>query len=140
MNDHTLMKDKILVVDDDDVIRLAFSKKLAAAGYEVQSAASAEEALELMSASPSNVLFLDLNLPGMNGLDLCRKVREDWPWCICVAVTGYASVFELVACREAGFEDYFTKPVTWPDLLAVAEEASQKIKRWKTRQPVLAQK
>jgi CheY-like chemotaxis protein len=45
-----------------------------------------------------------------------------------------------VACREAGFEDYFTKPVTWPDLLAVAEEASQKIKRWKTRQPVLAQK
>jgi DNA-binding NtrC family response regulator len=134
------MKDKIMVVDDDDCIRLAVSKRFAAAGYDVQNAASGEQALELMEASPSNVLFLDLNLPGMNGLDLCRKIREQWPWCICIAVTGYATIFELVACREAGFEDYFIKPAKVQDLLEAAADASKKLKRWRERQAAFVNK
>jgi DNA-binding response OmpR family regulator len=72
-------------------------------------------------------------LPGMNGLELCREVRRQWPWAICIAVTGYASLFELVDCREAGFEDYFVKPVVLQELLEAAELACKKVERWKRR-------
>ena len=131
------MNNKIMVVDDEDCIRDLFVRMFKKAGYQVQTAASAEQALELMYASPSEVLFLDLNLPVMNGLDLCRQVRVEWPWCICIAVTGYAALFELIACREVGFEDYFIKPVPSEELLAAAGDAFKKLKRWRRRQTAL---
>jgi len=123
----------ILVVDDEPVIRLAFSKVFTAAGYKVQTAESAEQALQIMRTTPAAVLFLDLNLPAMNGVDLCREVHKDWPWSITIAVTGYASLFDLVKCREAGFEDYFIKPVESKQLLEAAGHAFKKLDRWKHR-------
>ncbi len=128
------MADKrILVVDDEKQICDLFSQVFSKAGYSVQTAESAEEALEIMAKTPFPVLFLDLNLPGMNGVELCRQIRKGWSMTICFAVTGYASLFELSDCRDAGFEDYFTKPASLSDLLAAAEHAFKKIERWKKR-------
>ena len=135
-----MTKRSILVVDDEPCIRLAFAKMFTTARYEVRTAESAEQALQIMVTTPAAVLFLDLNLPAMNGLDLCREVRKGWPWSIAIAVTGYASLFELVECREAGFEDYFIKPVKSKELLAAAEHAFQKLERWKQRPGVLRRK
>ena len=123
----------ILVVDDDAVIRLAFSQVFTAAGYAVQTAESAEEALRIMSQGPVAILFLDLNLPVMNGVELCRKVHQDWPCSITIAVTGCSSIFELVKCREVGFEDYFCKPAGPKELVAAADAAVKKLERWKHR-------
>jgi DNA-binding response OmpR family regulator len=123
----------ILVVDDDAVIRLAYSKMFITAGYDVRTAGSAEEALQIMGESPAAILFLDLGLPAMNGVDLCRKVRQEWPCTILIAVTGYASIFELVKCREVGFEDYFCKPAGPKELLPAADAAVKKLERWKQR-------
>jgi DNA-binding response OmpR family regulator len=128
-----MIKKSILVVDDEPSIRFAFTKMFATAGYEILTAESAEEALQIMSSTPVPVLFLDLNLPAMNGLDLCCEVRKSWPWSIAIAVTGYASLFDLVKCREAGFEDYFIKPVESKELLTAAEHAFKKLERWKKR-------
>ena len=72
-------------------------------------------------------------MPGMNGVELCREMRRRWPWCIVLAVTAYASVYELVACREAGFEDYFVKPVEMEELLTSVAYAFKKIGHWKQR-------
>jgi CheY-like chemotaxis protein len=77
------------------------------------------------------VFFLDLNLPGMNGIDLCRLIRKDNPLTIAYAITGYANTFEVFDYREAGFEDYFTKPVELKKLIEAAERAFQKLGRWK---------
>jgi len=123
----------ILVVDDDSCIRFAYKKLFTSAGYDVQTAESAEQALLIMRTTPASVLFLDLALPGMNGLELCQAVRKSWPWSINIAVTGFASIFELVACREAGFEDYFIKPAEPKELLAAAEHAFKKQEHWKQR-------
>ena len=123
----------ILVVDDEPMIRDLFRRFFEQAGYSVQTAESAEEALEMVRETPIWVLFLDLNLPGMNGVELCRQIRRSWPMAIPYAVTGYASLFELSSCREAGFEDYFTKPVNLDDLLQAAENAFGKLERWKER-------
>lgn len=128
-----MTKRSILVVDDEPCIRFAFAKMFTTARYEVQTAESAEQALQIMGTTPAAVLFLDLNLPAMNGLNLCREVRKVWSWSIAIAVTGYASLFELVECREAGFEDYFIKPVKSKELLAAAAHAFQKLERWKHR-------
>ena len=121
----------ILVVDDEtsilNMFNLAFSKK----GYTVKTAASAEEALDLLQNEKIHVMFLDLNLPEMNGMDLCRAVKKQMPTAILYALTGYASLFELSDCRDAGFDDYFKKPVSMSDLLTAAEAAFEKINRWK---------
>ena len=124
---------RILVVDDEKQIRDMYSQAFTRVGYEVTTAESAEDALEIFKKEQFWVLFLDLNLPGMNGVDLCREIRKQYPMSIAYAVTGYASLFELSDCRDAGFEDYFTKPASLSDLLEAAEHAFKKLARWKKR-------
>jgi CheY-like chemotaxis protein len=122
---------RILVVDDEAPIREMMTRAFTKAGYEVQVAESAEEALNLIKTYKYMVYFLDLNLPQMSGIELCRHIRKDNPLTIAYAVTGYATTFEVFECREAGFEDYFTKPVEMKTLVQAAEHAFQKLARWK---------
>ncbi|MFO7913521.1 MAG: response regulator, partial [Desulfotignum sp.] len=67
---------RILVVDDEKQIRNIYAQAFARAGYEVTTSETAEEALEIISKASFLVFFLDLNLPGMNGVELCRKIRN----------------------------------------------------------------
>lgn len=122
---------KILMVDDEQMMIDLYSEAFTKAGYAVRTAGNAEDALEILKHEQFLVMFLDLNLPGMSGVELCRKIREGWPMAITYAVTGYASLFELTECRDAGFEDYFTKPTKLKDLLDAAENAFIKLARWK---------
>lgn len=124
------MEKKILIVDDEKMIRTMLEKAFSREGYTVYSAESAEEALEILDNETIYVCFLDLKLPGMNGLELCRAIRSKEPMAIAFAVTGYASMFELADCRSAGFEDYFTKPVNLKTLFKSASDAFDKIVRW----------
>lgn len=121
----------ILIVDDEADIRNVFEKAFRKAGYAVRSAANGEEALEILEGDRIHVMFFDLHMPDMDGLELCRRVREDFPVAVIHAVTAYARVFELAQCREAGFDDYYTKPVELRQLLAAAEAAFVKLDRWK---------
>jgi DNA-binding response OmpR family regulator len=128
-----MSKRKLLIVDDEVAIRNMYEQAFSRGGYKVRSAESAEEALEFLKDEKIQVMFLDLNTPGMNGLDLCKEVRKDFPMAIIHAVTGYSSLFELADCREAGFDDYFTKPADLKMLLRAAQDAFEKIDRWKKR-------
>ncbi|MCG8634180.1 MAG: response regulator [Desulfobacterales bacterium] len=122
----------ILIVDDETTILSMFELAFTKQGYHVKTAASAEEALEILKTEEIHVMFLDLNLPAMNGIDLCRTIKKQMPMSILYALTGYASLFELSDCRDAGFDDYFKKPVSMADLLDAANAAFEKITRWKT--------
>jgi CheY-like chemotaxis protein len=124
---------RILVVDDEESMRDIMSFTLSDAGYAVETATSGEDALAVMRDNPAWVLFLDLKLPGMNGNELCRAIRKDWPMAIPYAVTGYATLFELAACRDAGFEDYFLKPVDRKLILETAAHSMKKLERWTRR-------
>jgi CheY-like chemotaxis protein len=128
-----MIEKKILVVDDDEGSRNMMKQAFSRADYKVRLAESAEEALEILKDDKIQVMFLDLNLPGMNGVELCKRIRKDFPMAIIYAVTGYASLFELSECREAGFDDYFNKPVNLSVLMKAAEQAFEKIDRWKKR-------
>ena len=85
----------------------------------------------MIEKEPVFVYFLDLNLPGMNGIELCRAIKKRIPMAILYAITGYASLFELSECREAGFEDYFKKPCNLKTLAAASDSAFEKLARWK---------
>ena len=122
---------KILVVDDERSVIKLMENVFRKQGYDIRSAESAEEALEIMENEKIHVMFLDLNLPGMNGVELCREIRKQLPMALIYAITGYASLFQLSDCREAGFDDYFKKPVEIATLTRTAESAFQKLKRWK---------
>jgi DNA-binding response OmpR family regulator len=121
---------KILVVDDEEAIRDILKQGFTKAGYEVLAAKSAEEAREILRRESVMVIFLDLNLPGMNGVELCEIIRrENWIGVV-YALTGYTDLFGLMECRRAGFDDFFTKPVSIRLLLEAAAEAFKKIERW----------
>lgn len=127
------MKKRILFVDDEtsilEMLRLAFESF----GYEVYTAASGMEALEVLKKNKIECMFFDLRLPGMDGIELCRMVRRDNPIAFIFAMTGYANVFELFDCREAGFDDYFLKPLELRLIMKTVESAFERLDRWKQR-------
>ena len=128
-----MLYNKILVVDDDEAILQLFELAFQKAGFKVSTALCAEDALKLLESENIHVMFLDLNMPGMDGIELCRRIKNNMPMSIIHAVTGYASLFELTDCREAGFDDYFKKPVKIQALIIAAQNAFEKLNRWKDR-------
>ena len=89
------MKGKILVVDDDASIRELFSTVFTEAEYEVIAAEGGIEALKILQLKDVDVIFLDLKLFGMNGIELCRQIRETKPISIIYAMTGWGPLFEI---------------------------------------------
>ncbi len=124
---------KILIVDDEPSIRKLLKMVFTTQGYAVSVAESAEQALQIMEQDAYPVMFFDVNLPGMNGIDLCQRAKTADPKAIIYAITGYTSEFELTRCREAGFDDYFTKPAAMGDLIKAAEDGFEKNRRWESQ-------
>ncbi|WP_080804118.1 response regulator [Desulfamplus magnetovallimortis] len=126
-----MVEKQILVVDDEESICLLLKSALMTKGYSVLTAETPEKALDILDKNTILVMFIDLNLPGMTGVELCREIIKRNPLVIAYAITGYASHFELAECKGAGFEDYFKKPVRLVDVFNAAERAFEKIERWK---------
>ena len=126
-------KGKILVVDDEASIRELFQSFFTEAGYEVVLAEEATEALVTLKIQDIDVIFLDLKLFGMNGIELCREIRKTKPLSIIYAMTGWAALYEIEECREAGFDDFFEKPLDMEKLLLLVEQAFEKLERWRWR-------
>ncbi len=130
------MVKNVLVVDDEKDVRDFMEKALSKSGYEVSLASDGEEALEMFRASSYHLVISDMNMPGMNGMELCKRIRHEKPTTIVFAMTGYISVFDMIKCREAGFEDYFPKPFDVVELLDSVEYAFVKMARWRRKQKI----
>jgi len=108
---------RILVVDDEPQMRRVLRAALVAHGYEVAEAASGEEAITRLSAQRDDCILLDLNLPGMDGIETCRAIRARSHVPI-VVVSIRDSERDRAAAREAGANDYITKPFGVEELLS----------------------
>jgi CheY-like chemotaxis protein len=113
----------ILVVDDDIAVCQVMRLALGRTGYVVVSTDSPEGAVAAMRAHACPVAFIDLNLPGMSGLDLCRIITAEHPHTVAYLLTGYAPESVIYECRAAGFKDLLIKPVDLKVLAALADEA-----------------
>jgi DNA-binding response OmpR family regulator len=125
------MEKKVLVIDDEEAIRLILTETLADNGYEVRTAGTPEEALKIIAEEKILIHFVDMMLPGMNGLELCRHIKRQYPTAYTFAMTGHSSVFDLIRCREAGCEDYFAKPFQLVHIIEAADFAYSRLKRWR---------
>ncbi len=127
------MRKQVLVVDDEASARQVLEAMLDSSGYEVRTASGAEEALDIIAREDIHVIFLDLKLFGVSGIELCREIRKKRPLAIIHAITGWAALYEIEECREAGFDDFFTKPVNLEVLRKAAADAFERLDRWRKR-------
>jgi two-component system, OmpR family, KDP operon response regulator KdpE len=108
---------RILVVDDEPQILRAVGTSLRGAGYDVETAATAEAALAQAAARPPDAVILDLVLPDRSGTDVCRELRR-WSAVPIVVLSAVEEEDEKVAALDAGADDYVTKPFGVEELLA----------------------
>jgi two-component system KDP operon response regulator KdpE len=108
---------RILVVDDEPQILRALQLKLRSAGYAVETAAGAQEALTKAAMRPPEAIVLDLLLPDGSGTEVCREVRS-WSTIPIVVLSAVGEEREKIAALDAGADDYVTKPFSGDELLA----------------------
>lgn len=108
---------KILVVDDEPQIRRVMRTTLTTQGYTITEARSGEEALEMVRAEQPDLILLDVNMPGIGGLEACREIRErsDIP---IIMLTIKSTEKDKVQALDAGADDYVVKPFSIEELLA----------------------
>lgn len=112
------MPKSILVVDDDALIRRSLAVSLAQAGYQVQTAASGENALEIVRAKSPDLVLLDISMPGMDGLEALRTLRAHAQNLPVIFLTARRRELDEVVGLELGADDYVTKPFDLDVLLA----------------------
>lgn len=118
---------RILVVDDEQVILKAFATALARHGeeFEVVGVGSGREALEALEGGAFDLMFTDLKMPGMDGLELLQQARARFPATDAVMMTGYSTVESAVGAMKYGALDYILKPFTQEELLAIVRKVER---------------
>ncbi len=132
---HTELSRRILVVDDETAVRQGIALALTKEGLEVTMAADAAGALETLDRQPFAVALLDIRLPDMDGLELLRVLRQEYPDLEVVMITGYPTIQGAVECIKLGALDYLVKPFSLDQLKAVTDKAREHFQQ-KTRRAV----
>ncbi len=114
---------KILVIDDEAIVRISCKRALSSEDYEVKSASSGKEALELLEKEPFTLILLDLKMPDMDGIEVLKKVKDTWPKTKVIMITGYSTVDTAVKALKLGALNYIEKPFTPDTLLTAVKEA-----------------
>jgi two-component system KDP operon response regulator KdpE len=121
-----LSEGRILVVDDEPQIRRIMRETLTAAGYEVDDARNGLEGLEKVRQFHPDLVLLDINMPEMDGVEVCRAIRSDSNVAI-IMLTVRKAEADKVAALDAGADDFVTKPFSTPELLARVRAALRRV-------------
>jgi len=115
----------ILVVDDEKNLTLAMRRLLSAEGYRTETAGSGEAALEIVKEDFFDVVFLDVNMPDMNGLETFKKLRKVSPKSAVIMITGYGKTLKTLVeeARELGVRDVIDKPFKINQITEAVREA-----------------
>jgi DNA-binding response OmpR family regulator len=111
-------KDSILVVEDDEALRLGLEENFKYAGYDVTTACDGPQALKLALERKPDLILLDVMLPGISGYEVCRKLREQGAQIPVIMLTARQDEFDKLHGFESGADDYVTKPFSIKELLA----------------------
>jgi two-component system, OmpR family, KDP operon response regulator KdpE len=117
---------RVLIVDDEPQIARALRVALAAKGYDVDTAGNGETALERHASNPADVIVLDLGLPGIDGVEVTRRLRG-WSQVPIIVLSVRDAQYDKVAALDAGADDYLTKPFGMDELLARIRAALRRI-------------
>lgn len=127
----------ILVVDDEGAIRYSVSKTLQRVGYEVDEAATGEEALDMMTKREYDVVLTDIRMPGLTGVELLKRIKDISPDAIVILMTGYASLGTAVESLRLGAHDYLIKPSSSQDIRQSVSRGVERSRNLKRRRALL---
>jgi DNA-binding NtrC family response regulator len=113
---------KILVVDDEEIVRMSCERTLSPAGYEVSVAAGGREGIELLEKNTYGLVLLDLKMPDMDGIEVLNRIQKSWPATKVVMITGYSTVDTAVQALRLGAVNFIEKPFTPDTLLKAVDE------------------
>ena len=116
----------LLLVDDEPDFKEIMLKHLSRMGIRLSLAECCLDALDLMAATPIDVVIMDMNMPGMDGIQCLPKVKERWPLTEVIILTGHASVKSGIEGMQSGAFDYCLKPIDVRELIDKVELAAQK--------------
>lgn len=117
----------ILLVEDDSELSELVKRRLTDAGYRVRHAVDGEEALEAVEHEVPNLVLLDLMLPKIDGLEVCRRLRSTHPTLYVIMLTAKTSEIDRVVGLEVGADDYVTKPFSLEELVARIRSALRRV-------------
>ena len=117
---------RILIVDDEPQIRRVLRASLSSHGYEIDEAKSGEDALQAIRDQRFDLVLLDMNMPGMGGLEACKEIRRSSELAV-IMLTVRDTEQDKVAALDAGADDYVTKPFGMPELLARIRAALRRL-------------
>lgn len=118
-----MTSNRVLVVDDEESLRRVTQIKLQQAGFEASTAPNAGEALALLAREPKDLVITDLKMPGMSGIELLRKIKDEFPEIVVIVVTAYGTIESAVDAMKLGAYDYIIKPVNAEALKLVVTRA-----------------
>ena len=117
---------KILIADDDKNLRMVLKNELTETGFEVSEAENGKKTIDMLKKDEYDVLILDLNMPGLNGIDVLKKIKKlDIPT-ETIMLTAHATVSTAVEAMKLGAYDFITKPFQMDELIAISEKAFEK--------------
>ncbi len=123
---------RILVVDDDEIVRRSYQRSLATVRCDVEAVANGEDALKAVEKHSYDVLLLDLRMPGMDGLSVLKAVKKVAPESEVIVITGYPTLESAKEAVQLGASDYLAKPVG-PAEVINATNAAMTRKLWALR-------
>ena len=127
----------VLVVDDEGANRYSVSKTLQRVGYMVSESASGEEALDNLGSQEFDVVLTDIRMPGIDGVELLRRIKEESPDAIVILMTGYASLGTAVEALRLGAHDYLIKPSSSQDIRQSVSRGIERARNLKRRRRLL---
>ncbi len=110
------IKPQVLVIDDDAVVGRSFDRVLSGIGYEVSTALTGEEGLKNMETTAYDVVFTDINMPGIDGLEVTERIKAKCPWTPVVVITGYGTEENEAEASVLGVSGFVHKPLT-PEII-----------------------
>lgn len=119
----TMVKMRMLLVDDEERFLQTTQKMIAKKGYEALTVTSGEACLKKLEEELVHVVILDVKMPGMDGVETLKQIKQKFPMVEVIMLTGHATAESAVEGLKLGATDYLTKPTNIEDLIAKAEEA-----------------
>jgi len=116
----------ILVVDDEKNIRLTMSQSLEPLDIPVQTAVNGEEALRKLRETPFGLVFLDLKMPGIDGMEVLRQIKDDWPKIRVIIITAHGTIESAVEAMKLGAVDFIQKPFSPVEIRDLANQVLQR--------------
>jgi CheY-like chemotaxis protein len=107
---------QVLVIDDDAVVGRSFDRVLSGKGYDVRTVLSGEEALKDMESKDYDLVFTDIKMPGMDGIEVAERIKAKCPWTPVVVITGYGTEENEARASVLGVNGFVRKPLT-PDMI-----------------------